>query len=135
MAVTLLSPEALPKIGLYRQVSVATGSRIVSVAGQVSWDADQATVGRGDLAAQIEQCYRNVAAGLAEAGAGFDDVARLRVFVVDWSPDLMPAFQEGVERAAKALGSAPVPPVSVIGVAALDVPDHLVEIEATAVID
>jgi enamine deaminase RidA (YjgF/YER057c/UK114 family) len=31
--------------------------------------------------------------------------------------------------------AAPVPPGSLIGVAALDVPDHLVEVEATAVLD
>ena len=29
----------------------------------------------------------------------------------------------------------PVPPATLLGVAALDVPDHLVEIEATAVVD
>lgn len=135
MAVTLMNPEGLPKIDAYRQVSVATGSKLVLVAGQVSWDADGVTVGEGDLAAQVERCYLNVGIALAGAGAGFDDVAKLTVYVVDWTPDKMPQFLEGVRRATARLGSTPVPPGTLIGVAALDVPEHLVEIEATAVID
>lgn len=135
MAITLLNPEGLPKIDVYRQVSVATGSKLVFVSGQVSWDADGVTVGEGDLAAQVERCYVNVGTALAAAGASFDDVAKLNFYVVDWNPDKMPTLLEGVSRAAKKLGVTPVPPVTMIGVAALDIPDHLVEIEATAVID
>ncbi|MBJ3809130.1 RidA family protein [Streptomyces flavofungini] len=135
MAITLVNPSGLPEIDAYRQVSIATGSKLVFVAGQVSWDADGVTVGAGDLAAQVEQCYLNVATALAEVGGSFGDVAKLTVYVVDWSPDKMPAFLEGVSRAAAKLGGTPVPPGTLLGVAALDVPDHLVELEATAVID
>ncbi|MFI5940459.1 RidA family protein [Streptomyces uncialis] len=135
MAITLVNPEGLPEVGAYRQVSVASGSRLVFVAGQVAWDADGVTVGEGDLAAQVERCYLNVATALAGVGASFDDVAKLTVYVVDWTPDKMPLFAEGVTRAAAKLGAAPVPPGTLIGVAALDVPEHLVEVEATAVLD
>ncbi|MFC9290280.1 RidA family protein [Streptomyces sp. NPDC057052] len=135
MAITLLNPPGLPEIDAYRQVSVGTGSRLVFVAGQVAWDADGVTVGEGDLVAQVERCYLNVATALAGAGASFDDVAKLTVHVVDWTPDKMPLFLEGVARAAAKLGVTPVPPGTLLGVAALDVPEHLVEIEAVAVID
>ncbi|MER5875086.1 MULTISPECIES: RidA family protein [unclassified Streptomyces] len=135
MAVTLMNPAGLPEIDVYRQVSVATGSRLVFVAGQVAWDAEGVTVGAGDLAAQVEQCYLNIATALAAAGGGFDDVVKLTVHVVDWTPDKMPLLLEGIARAGAKLGAAPVPPASLFGVAALDVPDHLVEIEATAVLD
>ncbi|WP_329187306.1 RidA family protein [Streptomyces sp. NBC_01428] len=135
MAVTLMNPAGLPEIDVYRQVSVATGSRLVFVAGQVAWDAEGVTVGAGDLAAQVEQCYVNIATALAAAGGGFDDVVKLTVHVVDWTPDKMPLLLEGIARACARLGAAPVPPASLFGVAALDVPDHLVEIEATAVLD
>ncbi|MCX4915555.1 RidA family protein [Streptomyces sp. NPDC060011] len=135
MAVTLMNPAGLPEIDVYRQVSVATGSRLVFVAGQVAWDAEGVTVGAGDLAAQVEQCYVNIATALAAAGGGFDDVVKLTVHVVDWTPDKMPLLLEGIARAGARLGAAPVPPASLFGVAALDVPDHLVEIEATAVLD
>lgn len=135
MAITLVNPGGLPEIDAYRQVSVATGSRLVFVAGQVAWDADGATVGDGDLAAQVEQCYLNVATALAGVGGSFDDVAKLTVYVVDWTPEKMPQFLDGVGRAAARLGGSPVPPGTLIGVAALDVPEHLVEVEATAVLD
>ena len=47
----------------------------------------------------------------------------------------MPLLLEGMSRAAARLGVTPVPPATLLGVAALDVPDHLVEIEAVAVLD
>ncbi|MFD3804851.1 RidA family protein [Streptomyces sp. NPDC058611] len=135
MAITLVNPEGLPEIGAYRQVSIATGSKLVFIAGQVAWDARGATVGEGDLAAQVEQCYLNIGTALDGAGGSFDDVAKLTVYVVDWTPDKMPLFLEGVARAAAKLGGTPVPPGTLVGVAALDVPEHLVEVEATAVLD
>ncbi|MGW1771176.1 RidA family protein [Streptomyces sp. NPDC002104] len=135
MAITLVNPEGLPEIDAYRQVSIATGSKLVFIAGQVSWKADGTTVGEGDLAAQVEQCYLNIATALSGVGASFADVAKLTVHVVDWTPDKMPLLMEGIDRAAAKLGAVPVPPASLLGVAALDVPEHLVEIEATAVID
>ncbi|MFD9476247.1 MULTISPECIES: RidA family protein [Streptomyces] len=135
MAITLVNPEGLPEIDAYRQVSIATGSRLVFIAGQVAWDADGVTVGEGDLAAQVERCYLNIGTALAEVGGSFEDVAKLTVYVVDWTPDKMPLLMEGITRAAAKLGAAPVPPASLLGVAALDVPEHLVEVEATAVLD
>ncbi|MER6289796.1 RidA family protein [Streptomyces sviceus] len=135
MSITLLNPEGLPEIDVYRQVAVASGSRLVFVAGQVAWDAEGRTVGAGDLAAQVEQSYLNVGTALAAAGGSFDDVAKLNVHVVDWTPDKMPQLLEGISRAAAKLGVTPVPPATLLGVAALDVPDHLVEVEATAVLD
>ncbi|MEU9329381.1 RidA family protein [Streptomyces canus] len=135
MAITLLNPGGLPEIDVYRQVSIASGTKLVFVAGQVAWDAEGRTIGEGDLAAQVEQCYVNIGTALAEAGGSFDDVAKLTVHVVDWTPDKMPLLLEGMSRAAARLGVTPVPPATLLGVAALDVPEHLVEIEATAVLD
>jgi enamine deaminase RidA (YjgF/YER057c/UK114 family) len=135
MAITLVNPDGLPKIDVYRQVSIASGTKLVFIAGQVAWDAEGVTIGEGDLAAQVEQCYLNIGTALAEIGGSFDDVAKLNIHVVDWTPDKMPSLLEGVSRAAAKLGVTPVPPVTLLGVAALDVPEHLVEIEATAILD
>ncbi|BCJ61501.1 hypothetical protein Jiend_49230 [Micromonospora endophytica] len=135
MAVTLTNPQGLASSTAYHQVAVATGGRQVFVAGQVAWDADATTVGVGDLAAQVEQSYLNVATALAGVGAGLDDVVRLTVYVVDWTPEKMPAFLDGVARAAARLGSTATPPATLIGVAALHTPEHLVEVEATAVVE
>ncbi|MEU1903970.1 RidA family protein [Streptomyces hygroscopicus] len=135
MAITLVNPRGLPEIDAYRQVSIATGSKMVHIAGQVAWDADGVTVGEGDLAAQVERCYLNIATALAEVGGSFDDVAKVTVYVVDWTPDKLPLVMDGMARAGAKLGATPVPPGTLLGVAALDVPEHLVEVEATAVLD
>ncbi|MFK0235574.1 RidA family protein [Streptomyces vinaceus] len=134
MTITLVNPAGLPEVPVYRQVAITSGSKLVFIAGQVAWGADGATVGEGDLAAQVEQCYLNIATALDGAGGSFEDVAKLTVYVVDWTPDKMPVLLEGIARAAAKLGVTPVPPATLLGVAALDVPEHLVEIEATAVL-
>lgn len=135
MTVTLVNPDGLPKPDVYRQLSIATGSKLVFLAGQVARDAEGRRVGEGDLAAQVEQAYLNIGTALAGVGGSFDDVAKLTIYVVDWTPDKMPLLGEGVARAAAKLGVDPVKPITLLGVAALGEPDLLVEVEATAVID
>ena len=105
------------------------------LAGQVARDTDGNPVGGGDLAAQVEQAIRNVDTGVVAAGGSFANVAKLTIYVVDWSPDKIAALGEGVGRAAASLGIDPLKAVTLIGVAALGEPDLLVEIEAIAVID
>ncbi|MEH1099519.1 RidA family protein [Micromonospora sp. CPCC 205561] len=134
MPIELLNPDGLPKPEMYRQVAVASGSRMVFLAGQVARTETGEPVGAGDLAAQTEQAYLNVATALAAVGGSFDDVAKLTVYVVDWSAEKMAALGEGVGRAAARLGVDPVKPVTLLGVAALGEPDLLIEVEAVAVL-
>jgi enamine deaminase RidA (YjgF/YER057c/UK114 family) len=131
--VDVMNPEGLPQPDAYRQVAVATGSRLVFLAGQVARTADGTPVGSGDLAAQAAQAMRNVGTALQAAGATSADVAKLTVYVVDWSPEKMAALGEGLGRASEELGIDSVRPVTLIGVAALAEPDLLIEIEAVAV--
>jgi enamine deaminase RidA (YjgF/YER057c/UK114 family) len=135
MTITLTDPEALPKVDFHRQVAIATGSKLVFMAGQVAWDTDGVLVGKGDLAAQVEQCYLNVAAAVAEAGGTFDNVAKLTIYIADWTLDKMPMVQEGRARACAKLGLTLLAPGTLIGVAALFTPDILVEVEAIAAVD
>ena len=134
MPVELIDPEGLPKSDAYVQVGVATGSRTVYVSGQVARTAEGEPVGAGDLAAQVEQAYLNVATALAAAGAGFDDIAKVTVYVVDWDASKLAALMEGAGRVAARLGSFPVRPMTLIGVASLTEPDLMVEVEAIAVL-
>lgn len=98
-------------------------------------DAEGSPVGSGDLAAQVEQAYRNLITALAGAGATWEDVAKLTVYVVDWSPEKFAALFEGAVRVAQELGFDPIKPTTLIGVAALGEPDLLIEVEAIAVLD
>jgi len=130
----MADPDGLPKHPAYRQLSIATGSRLVFLAGQVARDGENRTVGNGDLAAQVEQAYTNIAKALADVGGSFDDVAKLTVYVVDWHPEKMSLLAEGMTRAAKKLQADLAKPGTLVGVAALAEPDLLVEVEATAVL-
>ena len=104
MPIEMLNPDGLPKPEVYRQMSVATGTRTVYLSGQVARTADGEPVGPGDLAAQTEQAYLNVATALAAVGGTFDDVAKLNVYVVDLAPEKIADFGAGVMRAAERLG-------------------------------
>ena len=123
-----VEPEA------YVHVGVATGSKTVYLAGQVSQDDEGATVAAGDLAAQTEQALLNVATALESVGATLDDVAKVTLYVVDWEPSKMEAIGAGIAAAAEKLGVNPIKPATLIGVAALFEADYLVEIDATAVL-
>ncbi|ACU34167.1 RidA family protein [Actinosynnema mirum] len=135
MAITLVNPDGLPQVEVYRQVAIGAGAKLVFVAGQVARDGDGNRIGEGDLAAQAEQAYLNVGTALAAAGATLGDLAKLTIYVVDWRLDLMPVLMEGVNRAFARLGGSSLAPVTLIGVAALAEPDLLIEIEATAVVE
>lgn len=134
MAIELFNPDGIPKPDAYRQVAVATGTRLVFIAGQVARTAAGERVGGGDLAAQVEQAYVNVATALAGVGGSFADVAKITLYIVDWQPEMMAALGEGIGRAATRLGIDPVRPVTLIGVNTLAEPDLLVEVDATAVL-
>jgi enamine deaminase RidA (YjgF/YER057c/UK114 family) len=134
MPVQTLNPAGLPAPEFYRQVAVATGTRTVHLAGQVARTADGTPVGDGDLAAQVEQAYLNVATAVGAVGGSFDDVAKLTLYIVGWGPELLPALGAGVARAAERLGKDLLKPVTLIPVTALGEPDLLVEVDAVAVL-
>lgn len=134
MPIQFLNPEGLFSPGSYHQVAVATGGRTIFLSGQIAVNAEGTLVGKGDLAAQAEQAYLNVAAALKGAGATFNDVAKLTVYVVNWSPDKMQQLVAGAMRVAEKSGFDPRKAITLIGVAALTSPEHLIEVEAIAVL-
>jgi enamine deaminase RidA (YjgF/YER057c/UK114 family) len=133
MPVEAFNPVGLPQVEVYRQVAVATGTRTVYIAGQVARTADGTPVGADDLAAQTEQAMVNVHTALTAAGGEINDIAKLTVYVVGWTPERMSELVAGLGAAAERLGGVLVP-ATLIGVAALAEPDLLIEIEAVAVL-
>jgi enamine deaminase RidA (YjgF/YER057c/UK114 family) len=134
MSVSLLNPDGVFKPDSYFQASVATGSKIVSLSGQIALDEHGKLVGEGDFAAQTEQAYRNIFHALRGAGATFDHVTKVTIFVPNWKPEKMEQLVAGAMRAAQALGFDPRRPMTMVGVAALATPDLLIEVEAMAVL-
>ncbi|MGN9809083.1 RidA family protein [Micromonospora sp. BQ11] len=136
MVVRFHSPQGMMQPVPYHHVAVASGSRHVYVAGQISRDEAGQPIAPGDLRGQVVQALRNTARGLAGADASFADVVRLTFYVTNWSPDRIGDFMAGVADVAEEIGlPQPMPPASLIGVDYLFEPDVLVEVEATAVVD
>ncbi len=126
-----LNPETLPPALGYCQVTVAQGTRLVHVSGQVGVDAAGELAGP-DHRSQFERAMRNVVLGLEAAGATVHDAVKTTVFVVDLRPEVMGAF---AEASAAVYGSEPpTMAVTFIGISSLPDPRCKVEIEATAVL-
>jgi len=73
------SPYA-PIVGFSRAVRVGD---FIAVGGTAPIDADGNTVGVGDPAAQVRQCFATIAAALEAAGASMANVVRTRMLLVD----------------------------------------------------
>jgi enamine deaminase RidA (YjgF/YER057c/UK114 family) len=127
-----INPEGLVRPGAYTPVVTVQGGRTLYISGQVPQDAGGNVVGKGDLLAQTEQVYRNLQSALAGAGAGFGDVVKLNVYVVNFLPEHRDLLQS--VRARHVNRDNP-PASTLIGVQALARADFLVEIEAIAVVD
>jgi enamine deaminase RidA (YjgF/YER057c/UK114 family) len=121
-------------IPLYHHVAIATGNTQVHLAGQVAWDEHGQLVAPGDLVGQVAQVYRNVAKGLAAAGATFHDVVRFTWYAANWERGMYDDFAAGVEQASREF-DMPRPPAALIGVDILFEEGILIEAEVTAVID
>lgn len=115
----------------FSHATLQKGGATLHLAGQVAWDAQAQVVGQGDYAAQTRQALANLRQVLASAGCGPADVIRLRTYVVGHSPDKLGPILEQIQAF---YGGATPAPNTFIGVAALALPDFLIEIEAIAAV-
>jgi enamine deaminase RidA (YjgF/YER057c/UK114 family) len=131
MTLECINPEDLPTPSTYTQVVVATGSRLVFVAGQEPEDQHGNLVGAGDLAAQAQQVFANLGRALAAANARPEQVTKLTIYVVGHRRDHQPV----IEKARLALFANHKPADALIGVQTLSNPEYLIEVDAIAVAD
>ena len=127
----LLLPQGwAPPIGYANGIAVSPG-RLVFIAGQVGWDADQHFHSE-HLVPQFEQALRNVLAVLAAAGGKPRDICRLTAYCID-----KPAYLAGrrdLGKIWKSIMGDHYPAMSMIFVAdLLDAPAKI-ELEATAIL-
>lgn len=129
--VTHLNPEGLHANPAFSQVVTVEGrARTVYIGGQNAVNAAGEIVGKGDIAAQAAQIFRNLEIALEAAEAGLEHVVKWSVYVVQGQPTA-PAF----EVFRQVWGSRPNPPlITVLFVAGLANPDFLMELEAIAVV-
>ena len=112
------------QVGYSRAVRVG---HVVEVSGTTATDGDS-VIGIGNPYEQTIYALRKIEQALAQAGASLADVVRTRIYLTDISQ-----WQE-VGRAHGEFFRNIKPASTMVQVSALIHPDHLVEIEATAIL-
>ena len=127
----ILLPDGwAPAIGYSNGIAAAPG-RLVFLAGQVGWTADQVFESE-DIVPQFRQALQNVVDVLAEAGGKPEHICRMTAFCCD-----KPAYMAGRREMGKiwkdVMGSH-FPAMSMIFVVDLLDNPGKIELEATAVV-
>ena len=123
---TISTPAAPAAIGTYSQ-AVATGN-LVFLSGQIPLDPATMELVDGDIRAQTERVFDNLAAVADAAGGSLADLVKLNVYLLD-----LGNFQI-VNEVMSERFDEPYPARAAIGVAALP-KGAGVEVEAVMVID
>jgi 2-iminobutanoate/2-iminopropanoate deaminase len=78
----IVSTEKAPRaIGPYSQATIA--GDLIFTSGQIALDPSTQQLVQGDIRVQTERVMDNLAAVLDAAGAGFENVVKATIFVVD----------------------------------------------------
>lgn len=124
-----INPRNATIPGISQAMKVGSGS-LLFLSGHVPIGASGETVG-DDLGAQLTQVFTNMRVTLRAAGADFSHVARLTIYVRDYTPKDLTA----IRSVRDTFVNADQPPASaLIGVASLFRPDVRVEVDAVAVL-
>ena len=126
----LLPPGWAPPIGYANGIAVDAG-RIVFIAGQVGWNAQQ-QFESADIVPQFEQALKNVLEVLAQAGGRAEHICRITAFCCD-KPAYLAARPE-LGRIWRAQMGRHFPAMSMIFVSDLLDNPGKIELEATAVV-
>jgi enamine deaminase RidA (YjgF/YER057c/UK114 family) len=134
MSKAYLNPDSLfPSLQSgFSQIVIASGSKTIFISGQTAWDANRQIIGGTDLGEQTRQALHNIQTAVEVAGGTMADVVALRIYIVNYNPEQA----DTISSALREFFPEERRPVSTwIGVSALAVPDFLIEIEATVVLD
>ncbi|MBW8739827.1 MAG: RidA family protein [Streptomyces turgidiscabies] len=123
-------PELSPPAGFSHAV-VATGSRLVFLAGQTALDGGGKVVG-DTLPQQFERALANLLAALHAAGGTPADLARVTVYATDVAEYRAQASQLG--RIWRRLAGRDYPAMAVVGIVRLWDEEALVELDGFAVL-
>lgn len=123
-------PELSPPAGFSHAV-VATGSRVVFLAGQTALDSDGKVVGE-TLPEQFERALTNLLTALAAAGGTPADLARVTVYATDVAAYRTHAAELG--RIWSRLAGRNYPAMAVVGAVRLWDEEAMVELDGLAVL-
>jgi enamine deaminase RidA (YjgF/YER057c/UK114 family) len=121
-------PELHPAPG-FSHIAIATGTKVVHLAGQVALDQQFGLVGGDDLGEQTKAAMRNVEVALQAAGASWNDIVRRTIYTVH--PTEFETITAAIDEVT---GGAEHPAQTIVGITGLAVRGLLIEIECTAIV-
>jgi enamine deaminase RidA (YjgF/YER057c/UK114 family) len=131
MTIERVNPPALARPSGFAHAIVATGTRLVFLAGQTALDATGAIVG-DTVTRQFELALANLLAALRAAGGSAEHLASLTIYAVDLGD--YRAHGREIGEAWRRLAGREYPAMAAIGVSRLWDPAALVEIQGYAVV-
>jgi enamine deaminase RidA (YjgF/YER057c/UK114 family) len=131
MSIERVNPPALPAPSGFAHAVIATGGRLVFLAGQTALDASGAVVG-DTVVEQFEQALANLLTALDAAGGMATDLASLTIYVVDLAD--YRAHGNEIGQVWRRLAGRNYPAMAAVGVSRLWDEAALVEVQGFAVI-
>ncbi|HEY2075396.1 MAG TPA: RidA family protein [Streptosporangiaceae bacterium] len=131
MSIERVNPPALAKPSGFAHAVIATGGRMVFLAGQTALNADGAIVG-DTIVEQFEQALANLLTALTAAGGQPADLASLTVYAVDLAD--YRAHGREIGTVWRRLAGRDYPAMAAIGASRLWDAAALVEVQGYAVV-
>ena len=116
-------------MGIFSQAVKVTASKFLFISGMTARDKDGNVVGKGDIKLQTDTILKNMGYLLNKVGATYENIVKVTVFITD-----MNHFEEIHEVRAKYFKNN-YPASTMIEVSRFVSEDHLIEIEAVAIIE
>jgi enamine deaminase RidA (YjgF/YER057c/UK114 family) len=131
MAIERVNPPGLARASGFSHAVVASGGRLVFLAGQTALTPEGAIAG-GTVTEQFERALANLLEALRAAGGSPGDLASLTIYAVDLGD--YRAHGRELGEVWRRLAGRDYPAMAAIGVSRLWDPEALVEIQGYAVI-
>jgi len=130
-----INPPELPnwEQSFSQVVVIRSGStKTIYLSGQVAVDHENNILGQGDLKAQAEYAFANLARALAAAGATTADVVKINIYIKGYKPTDATVVREAMRRVfpQKAL-----PASTWLGVETLALEELRIEVDAVAILE
>lgn len=82
--IELRTPKTLPPTAGYSHTAlVAANAKTIYISGQVPMDVNGNLVGENNFKLQAEKVFENIGLALADAGANFDHLVKIGMYVTD----------------------------------------------------
>src|SRR5262249_28898042 len=113
---------------LYTPVVTVVPGKLIFLSGILSRNEKAEIVGKGDMAAQIRQVFKNIEIALAAAGATMADIVKRQTFTTD-----IDSYFANID-ARMSHGGDNLSTSTTVEVRRLSHPDFLIEVEVMAVV-